>query len=167
MNIVFVVAIAENGVIGRDNALPWRISSDLKHFRALTIGKPVLMGRKTFVSIGKPLPGRTNIVVTRERGLNVAGAIVANSLGQALEAAQADALRRGVSDVMVIGGGEIFRELMPRAQRLEFTHVHAAPEGDAVFPPLDMAEWRETRREFHAAGPKDDHDFTTATYERT
>lgn len=166
MNIVFVVAVAENGVIGRNNALPWRISSDLKHFRALTIGKPVLMGRKTFVSIGKPLPGRTNIVVTRERGLSIPGAVVANSLAQALDVAAGDALRRGVSDVMVIGGGEVFRELLPRAKRLEWTQVHAAPGGDAFMPPIAMSEWRETRREFHAAGPKDDHDFTTVTYER-
>lgn len=166
MNIVFVVAVAENGVIGRDNAMPWRISSELKHFRVLTIGKPVLMGRKTFTSIGKPLPGRTNIVVTRERDLKLAGAVVANSLPLALDVAAGDALRRGVSDVMVIGGGEIFRELMPRAYRLEFTRVHAAPEGDAFFPEIDLTRWRETRRTFHAAGPKDDHDFTTVTYER-
>lgn len=166
MNIVFVVAIAENGVIGRDNALPWRIPSDLQRFRRLTMGRPLLMGRKTFASIGKALPGRTSIVVSRDAKLNLPGAVVAPSLAAGLEVAAGDALRRGVDEIMVIGGGEVFGELMPRVTRLEITRVHASPEGDAFFPDIDERAWRESARQPHAAGPKDDAAFTTLTYVR-
>jgi dihydrofolate reductase len=164
--IVLVAAVAENGVIGRDNALPWRLSSDLKRFKALTVGKPVVMGRKTFLSIGKPLPDRTNIVVTRDRNFSAAGVVVANSMGAALDAARDDARARGVDAIMVIGGTDIFEQAMPLADRLEITHVHARPAGDTYFPPIDARLWRAVARSEHAAGPRDDAAFSCVTYQR-
>lgn len=166
MEIVFVVAMGENGVIGRAGRLPWHLRSDLRHFRALTMGHPVLMGRKTYLSIGKPLPGRTNIIVSRDPALTVPGALVASSLVAALDAARGDALRRGVGAVMVIGGADIYAQLMPAAKRLEVTRVHASPEGDSHFPVIEAASWREMAREDHAAGPGDDAAFTVLTYQR-
>lgn len=166
MKLVLVAAVAENGVIGRANAMPWHIPSDLKHFRRLTFGKPVVMGRKTFESIGKPLVGRTNIVVTRDPQLCLPGAVVAHDLAAGLSVARGDALRRGGDEIMVIGGGDIFCELMPRAQRLEITRVHEAPAGDAFFPKIDPAAWQEIARAPHPAGPADSAAFTTLTYIR-
>jgi dihydrofolate reductase len=162
--IVLVVAVADNGVIGRDNALPWRLSTDLKRFKALTLGKPVLMGRKTFLSIGRPLPGRTNIVVSRNAAFAAAGVLVAGSLDVALAAARGDALRRGVDEIAVIGGTDIFAQCLPLAHRLEVTHVHARPEGDTFFPAIDTARWRPVAREEHAAGLRDEFPFTAVTY---
>ena len=167
MKIVFVAAVGENGVIGRDNALPWRLKSDLKHFRAVTIRKPVVMGRKTFESLGRPLPGRTNIVVSSKRGYGACGAIAATGIDTALAVARGDALRRGVNEIMVIGGSTLFAELMPRADKLAITHVHASPAGDVYFPPIDPSVWRETARAEHAAGPEDDFPFATVTYLRS
>ena len=164
--IVLVAAVAENGVIGRDNALPFRQSSDLKRFKALTIGKPVLMGRKTFVSIGKPLPGRTNIVVSRDPGFNPEGVIVVRDLEQALRVACDDAERRGVSEIAAIGGTDIFTQLLPLADRLEITHVHARPEGDTYFPAIDATQWRSVARSDHPAGPQDEAGFSYVTYAR-
>lgn len=166
MEIVFVVAMGDNGVIGRDGGLPWHLRSDLRHFRALTMGHPVLMGRKTYLSIGKPLPGRTNIVVSRDPAVGIGGAIVATSLAAALETARGDALRRGVGAVMVVGGADIYAQLMPIATRLEVTRVHASPEGESRFPAIEATVWQETARERHAAGPGDDAPFTVLTYRR-
>jgi dihydrofolate reductase len=166
MGLVLVAAVAENGVIGRGNALPWRLKSDLRHFRAMTTGKPVLMGRKTFHSIGRPLPGRTNIVVTRDPAFAARGIIVARGLDAALDAAAGDALRRNASEVMVIGGADIYAALMPRATRLEITRVHASPEGDVYFPAIDPAAWREVARSEHAAGLEDDTGFALLTFRR-
>lgn len=166
IEIVFVVAVAENGVIGRDNKLPWHIRSDLRRFKALTIGKPVVMGRRTFVSIGKPLPGRTNIVVTRDPAFAAPGIVVASGLPAAMALARGDALRRGVGEIAVIGGGEIFAELMPGADRLEVTIVHASPEGDATFPPIDPAVWREAARAPGTPDPADTAPVTYVTYRR-
>ena len=165
MEVVFVVAVADNGVIGSGGRLPWRLKSDLRHFRTLTMGHPVLMGRKTYLSIGKPLPGRTNIVVTRDPTLSIAGAL-ATGLPAALDIARGDALRRGVDAVMVIGGADIYAQLMPLATRVELTRVHANPAGDAFFGALDPALWQETERTEHAAGPGDDAPFTMSTYRR-
>jgi dihydrofolate reductase len=164
-DIVFIVAVADNGVIGRDNAMPWHLRSDLQRFKQLTLNKPVIMGRKTFLSIGKPLPKRTNIVVTRDPGFRAAGAVVASSLEAAYDIALGDILRRGVSEIMVIGGAEIFRQWMPRATRLEITHVHAEPDGD-TFLRFEMAEWRDVARSRPARGPEDSADFSYATYAR-
>jgi len=164
MKIVLVAAIGENSVIGRDGQLPWRLKSDLQHFRKLTLNRPVIMGRKTHESIGKLLPGRTNIVLTRDLSLVAPGAVLATSLDAALGFARTDAAKRGVDEIMVIGGSDIFAATMPMAKRLEITHVHASPEGDAYFPQIDPEVWEEVSREEHFAGPDDDADFALATY---
>jgi dihydrofolate reductase len=165
MEIVLVAAVAENGVIGRKGGLPWRLKSDLQHFRAITLGKPVVMGRKTWDSIGRPLPGRTNIVATRDRAFTARGAVVAD-LAAALEVARADALRRNVDAIAVIGGGDIYAQVFALATRLEITRVHARPEGETVFPPLDPAQWRETARCGFPAGPDDETSFDVLTFVR-
>ncbi len=167
MEIVLVAAVAENGVIGRAGALPWRIKSDMRRFRALTWGKPVVVGRKTYLSFTKtPLPGRTNIVVSRSRDFAAAGAIVAPSLSAALEVARGDALRRSVDAIMVLGGADIYAQAMPLADRLEITHIHAAHQGDTVFPAIDPAVWRATERTVHAPDPGDDSGYDAVTYVR-
>ncbi len=164
--IVFVVAVAENGVIGHDNWMPWRIKADLQRLKKITIGKPVIMGRKTFASIGRPLPGRTNIVVTRDRAFQAPGIVVATSLDAAYDIALGDALRRFATEIMVIGGAEIFAQWFAKADRLEITEVHAAPEGDTFLEPVDLAEWQETARTSHTKGDGDTADFSYVTYER-
>jgi dihydrofolate reductase len=162
--IVIIAAVAENGVIGRGGTMPWRLRSDMKHLRALTMGKPVVMGRKTWASLQvQPLPGRTNIVVTRAATFMAPGALVARSLDVALEAARGDALRRG-TDIMVIGGAEIYAQAMPLAGRLEITRIHMRPEGDTVFPPIDPAVWGEASRTPHPAGERDDAAFDFVSY---
>jgi dihydrofolate reductase len=166
MKIVLVAAIGENNVIGREGQLPWRLKSDLKHFRAITINRPVIMGRKTYESIGKPLKDRTNIVLTRDLSVIVPGGALATSLDAALDYARKDATTRGVDEIMIIGGSDVFAAMMPQADRLEITHVHAAPEGDALFPPIDPAAWHKVAYAAHKAGPDDDADFTLATYSR-
>jgi dihydrofolate reductase len=164
MQIVLVAAIGDNNVIGVDGKLPWHISSDLKHFRALTVNRPIIMGRKTFESIGKPLDQRTNIVVSRSLERIGSGVVLATSVDAALGFARADAEKRGVNEIMVIGGGDIFAELMPRATRLEITHVHASPEGDSFFPEIDAREWEQRSRREMRPGPKDSAAFALATY---
>ncbi|HUZ33050.1 MAG TPA: dihydrofolate reductase [Xanthobacteraceae bacterium] len=166
MQVTLVAAIAENGVIGRGNALPWRLKSDMAHFRALTIGKPVIMGRKTYLSIGKPLGSRTTIVVSRDRAFAAPGILVAGALDTALAAARGDALRRG-TDIVVAGGAEIYTQAMPLASRLEVTHVHKTVDGDACFPAIDPAVWREVVRLEHAPGTGDEAAFAFVAYERT
>jgi dihydrofolate reductase len=166
MQIVLVAAIGENNVIGIDGKLPWHISSDLKHFRALTIDKPIIMGRKTFESIGKPLDRRTNIVVSRSLVRVGSGVVLATSIDAALGYARTDAEKRGVDEIMVIGGGDIFSELMPRASRLEITHVNVSPEGDSFFQEIDPKEWEQRSRRDVRAGPKDSASFALATYVR-
>jgi dihydrofolate reductase len=165
MEIVFVVAIAENGVIGAGNAIPWRLKSDMARFKALTIGKPVIMGRKTFESLRRPLSNRTNIVITRDAGYRAAGAIVTTSAADAGAVARGDALRRSVAEIAVIGGAEIYRQWLDRADRLEITEVHARPEGDTHFD-INKAEWDEVERIRHPAGPDDSADFSYVTYRR-
>ena len=142
--VTLVVAVAENGAIGKDGALPWRIPEDLKRFKALTMGRPVIMGRKTWDTLPKkPLPGRLNIVVTRNAAFHAEGAIVAHSFRDALAIAQSE----NPDSVMVIGGAEIFAAALPLARRIELTEVAASPAGDAFMPPLDRAQWREVARE--------------------
>jgi len=166
MKMVLVAAIGENSVIGREGQLPWRLKSDLQHFRSITMNRPVIMGRKTYESIGKPLKGRTNIVLTRDFGLVAPGAVLATTLGAALGYARQDAEKRGVDEVMVIGGSDIFADTIEKADRLEITHVHASPEGDSYFPPIDPELWFEAESQEHAAGPDDDAAFTVVTYQR-
>ena len=165
MEIVFVVAIAENGVIGAAGAIPWRLKSDMARFKALTIGKPVIMGRKTFETLRRPLPGRTNIVITRDADYRANGAIVTTSAADAGAVALGDALRRSVAEIAVIGGAEIYRQWLDRADRLEITEVHARPEGDTHFD-IDKAEWDEVGRIRHPAGPDDSADYSYVTYRR-
>lgn len=165
MEVVFVVAVAENGVIGANGIIPWRLKSDMQRFKALTIGKPVVMGRKTFVSLRRPLPGRTNIVITRDADYRAAGAVVTTSSADARAIARGDALRRSVGEIAVIGGGEIYAQWMDIADRLEVTEVHARPEGDAYFE-IDEAQWEELARERHPAGPDDSAEFSYVTYRR-
>jgi dihydrofolate reductase len=164
--VVLVAAVAENRVIGRDNALPWRLKSDMRRFRARTWGKPVVMGRKTFQSIGKPLPGRTNIVVSRDRGFSAPGVVVALDLAASLETARGDALRRGADEIVVIGGAEIYAQTLPVADRLDLTLVKTRPDGNSCFPAIDPQAWRETERSEHKAGPEDAADFAFVAYER-
>jgi dihydrofolate reductase len=165
MEIVFVVAIAENGVIGAGNAIPWRLKSDMIRLKALTIGKPVVMGRKTFESLPRPLPGRTNIVITRDKDYRANGAVVTTSSADALSVARGDALRRSVAEIAVLGGAEIYRQWLPSADRLEITEVHARPDGDTVFE-IDKAQWDEVARERHPAGANDSAEFSYVTYRR-
>lgn len=166
IKIVLAAAVGENGVIGVNNDLPWRLKSDLQHFRVMTIGKPVVMGRKTFVSIRKPLKDRTNIVISRDPAYAAPGVLVARSLAAALEAARGDALRRGSGEMVIIGGSDLFTAMMPQADRLEITHVHAAPAGDVFFPKIDPAVWQEGARREHPAGPDDTAAFAVTTYMR-
>ena len=155
-----VAALAANGVIGRNNALPWHLPADLKRFKALTMGHPVVMGRKTHESIGRPLPGRRNLVITRNRDYRADGCEIVHSLDEAVAAC------RGAAEIFIIGGAELYREALPRAHCLEFTEIRADFEGDAVFPKFSMGEWRETGREIHSgeAGIPFRYDF--ARYER-
>ena len=160
MRLALIVAMAENRVIGRDNRLPWKLSADLRHFKALTMGKPVIMGRNTHESIGKPLPGRSNIVLTRDRRYRAPGCQVVHSLEQALQAAA------GHPEVMVIGGAELYRQTLQRAERLYLTLVKAEPAGDARFPELDASQWRELQRESHRADDSNEYDYDFVVLER-
>lgn len=165
--LALVAAVARNGAIGRDNALLWRLSSDLKHFKAVTLGKPMIMGRKTFESIGKPLPGRETIVVTRDRAWAApAGVHVAASLDAALALAQARAEAMGADEIILAGGGQLYAALLDRAQRMVLTHVDLAPQGDAFFPDVDWTQWEEIARETPPRGANDDADCAFVTYRR-
>jgi dihydrofolate reductase len=166
MNIVLLAAVAENGVIGRGNALPWRLKSDMAHFRALTMGKPVVIGRKTYLSIGKPLPGRTTIVVSRDRTFAAPGIVVAPSLEAALAVARGDALRRDVDTIIVAGGAEIYAQAFPLATSLAITAVHKCIEGDTRFPLIDPKMWHESARSEHAPATEDEASFAFVTYVR-
>lgn len=141
--ISLVVAMAENRVIGRGNALPWKISEDLKNFKKITMGKPILMGRKTYASIGRPLPGRTNIVISRDDAFAAEGVKIAPQLTAALAKARAE----DPKEIMIIGGAQIYELALPIADRIYLTEVHETIEGDAWFPKFDRADWRETARE--------------------
>ena len=164
--VIIVAAVAENGVIGRGNALPWRLKSDMAHFRELTMGKPVVLGRKTYQSIGKPLVGRTTIVVSRDGSFNAPGIIVAPSLAVALQTARGDALRRNCNAIAVAGGADIFAQALPLATRLFITEVHNGIVGDTRFPQIDPKVWRESARSEHEPGPQDDAAFALVTYDR-
>ena len=158
--ITLIAAVAKNRVIGSGNALPWRLPEDLKRFKALTHGHPVIMGRKTWQSLGRPLPGRTNIVISRSADFAALGAERVDSLAAALAAAAAT----GTDEAFIIGGGEIYRQALPLADRLQLTEIGQDFSGDAFFPPLDPAEWRETARAARDAAAHCDYAFVT--YER-
>jgi dihydrofolate reductase len=161
------VARARNGVIGRDGRLPWRLATDMAHFKTLTIGKPVIMGRKTWDSLPrKPLPGRTNIVLSRDGSFEPKGAILCEDFSEAVQIAREQAADDGASEVCVIGGADLFTLALPRAARIYLTDVDAEVEGDAVFPPFDESRWREVEREAHGAGEHDEHPFVFRTLVR-
>jgi len=165
-SVALILARADNGVIGRDGGLPWHLSGDLKFFKAQTLGKPVVMGRKTYQSIGKPLPGRPNLVVTRDPAFRPEGVEVFADISTALAHARTLAKESGTEEVMVIGGGQIYAETLSLARRIYLTEVHAAPEGDTVFPDLDPADWREVRRDAPVSGGKGQPDFSIVVLER-
>ena len=166
--LVLVVAVARNGVIGGDNRLLWRLKGDMLHFKRCTMGRPMIMGRKTFDSIGKALPGRETIVLTREAGFLRESVLIAHDLEAALQLAAEAAGRLGADEIAVVGGGEIYRQTLDLAAKIELTEVALEPEGDAFFPMLDPKVWRETRREPHRANKEagDEADYAFVTYER-
>jgi dihydrofolate reductase len=164
--LAMIVAIAENGVIGRYGDLPWRLSSDLRTFRRVTMGKPVIMGRKTFASLPKPLDGRDTVVITRNQGFTAPDVIAVHSLAEALALAQECAARRNADEIFVIGGADIFRQALPLARRMYLTRVHAAPEGDVTFPEIDWNEWHVVNSQSYPIGPKDAFPFTFSVLER-
>ncbi|MBR2537652.1 MAG: dihydrofolate reductase [Hyphomicrobium sp.] len=166
MIISLIVAVAENGVIGRDGGLPWHLSSDLKTFRRLTMGNPMIMGRRTYDSIGKPLDGRDNIVVTRDPHFEVPGVSACTSVSDALTLGRVLARTRGSDEIMVIGGAAIYDAVMPVADRIYFTRVHASPDGDRTFATPDAETWREVSREALPQGPRDDFASTLIVYDR-
>lgn len=156
--LTLIAAVARNGVIGKDNALPWRLSGDLKRFKALTMGHPIVMGRKTWESLGRPLPGRSNIVITRDKDYRAEGAVVVQSVDAALAAAQ------DTAEVFVIGGAEIYQLTLPRAGRLQLTELDADFDGDVRFPEFDRNQWRTAFREDHRSA--DGLTYAFVTYER-
>jgi len=166
MEIVLIVAVAENGVIGHDNKIPWRLKSDQQRLKAITLNKPVVMGRKTFESLRRPLPGRTNIVVTRDPSYRANGAVVTTSFENARAIAHGDALRRFATEIAVIGGSEVYAQWMAVADRLEITEVHARPDGDTHFAAIDVTAWEEVARVRNPAGPDDSVDFSYVTFRR-
>jgi dihydrofolate reductase len=158
--ISLIVAMAQNGVIGRGNALPWRLPEDLKRFKEYTLGKPILMGRKTFESIGRPLPGRANLVLTRDRRWQAEGVTVVHSVEEALQQA------RDCEELVAIGGAEIYRLLLPLAHRIYLTHVHADVPGDTFFPAFDPAQWDDVEYRCHPADERHAYPVTFVTLER-
>lgn len=161
-----MVAVAENGVIGIGGKLPWKISADLKTFRRLTMGKPLIMGRKTFQSLKGPLDGRDNIVLTTDPTFEADGITVVDNLADALTLARTFAAARGADEVMVIGGADVFKATLPRADRIYWTDIHAAPEGDVRFPEFDRSEWQEVSSEPLPQSEKDDATATLRVLER-
>ena len=162
MTVALIVAVAENGVIGREGGLPWRLSGDLRYFKSITMGKPIIMGRKTFQSIGHPLSGRPNLVVSRNPGFSFEGVDVFDGL----EAAVVHAKDMAGTEVMVIGGAGLYKAALPIASRIYLTEVHVAVAGDVALPPFDRLCWVETSRERHPAGEKDDYDYSFVILDR-
>lgn len=165
-SIALVVAMGQNRAIGRDGQLPWRLRSDMKFFRDVTMGKPIVMGRRTFESLPRVLDGRLNVVLTRDPSFSAADIVSVSSLEAGLEAAKTWAGAQGSDEIAVIGGEGVFRAAIPLADRIYLTEVHAAPEADTWFPELDQDAWREVSRDAFQAGPKDDHDFSIVVLER-
>lgn len=163
--IALIVARTRNGVIGRDNSMPWHLPEDLRYFKRVTLGKPVIMGRNTWESLGKPLPGRDNIVITRNTVYHADGATVVNSLDAALRLADTLATARGVDEIQIIGGAQVYAEALPYVQRAYITEIDADIDGDTCFPTL-QGQWRETARESHAPCEKNPHPYSFVVLER-
>ena len=166
MRLSLILAVARNGVIGRDGAIPWRISTDMRRFRSLTLDKPIVMGRKQYDSVGRPLEGRDNIVITRNLGFAPPGVHRAGSLGAALEVARECVLRRGGDEVMIIGGAQIYALALPMADRLYLSRVKADVDGDVRFEIGSFSDWNLVAREEVPAGPKDEHPHTFCVLDR-
>jgi len=160
MKVSIIVAMARNRVIGRDNAMPWHLPAELKYFKRVTMGKPIIMGRKTFESIGRPLPGRHNIVVTRDRGYAQAGVTVVHGLPEAIAAAG------DVDEVVIVGGAELYRQALPMADRLYLTEIESETEGDTWFPQIRQGDWREVSRERRRKDPNNPFDLTWIVLDR-
>jgi dihydrofolate reductase len=160
MKLSLIVAVAKNNVIGSDNRLLWHMPADLKHFKSVTMGSPVIMGRKTFESIGKPLPGRTNIVVTRSEDYSAEGCTVANSLQEAVDLCEKE------GEVFVIGGGEVYRQAIHAADKVYLTRIDAEFNGDTFFPELNFSDWKLIKYVKHHADEKNKYDYSFAEYER-
>jgi dihydrofolate reductase len=160
LRLTIIAALADNGVIGRAGSLPWHLPDDLRRFKSLTMGRPMLMGRRTFEAIGRPLPGRRNLVLTRRAQSFPAGVQAVSSLASALEACAKD------PELCVIGGADVYRQALPQASRLELTRVHAAPDGDVIFPEFHLEQWREISRIEHAADDRHACAMTFLTLER-
>ena len=165
--IVLIAAVARNGVIGRSGHMPWRLPGDLQHFKAATMGRPVIMGRRTFASIGRPLPGRATIVLTQDPGFAPAGAIVASTIEDAVMRADRAADRLGADTLMVAGGGLVYAAFMPLASRLLITEVDIEPDGDAAFPPIDDREWVVTAQIAAVPYPEDSAAYSFVTWDRS
>jgi len=166
MHISLIWAMAENRVIGRDNDLPWRLPSEMRHFMTTTMGKPVIMGRKTFTSMPGALPGRANIVLTRDTNWQSKGATVVHDLDAALVVAKATAVESGVDEILIIGGAEIYAMALPLATRLHITRVHDEPAGDVTFPAFDLSEWQCLKSAYVAGDEKHSSDYTIELYEK-
>jgi dihydrofolate reductase len=157
--LTIVVAVSENGFIGKEGDLPWRLSADLRRFKRVTMGHHLLMGRKTFESIGRLLPGRTTAILTRSSEYSVAGAVVSTSLDQLVDSIND-------SEIFVVGGGEVYQLALPRATRMHFTRVHATVEGDVIFPDIDWSQWTQMTTEFQPADERNEFDSTYSLFER-
>ncbi|MBS3847829.1 dihydrofolate reductase [Devosia sp. BSSL-BM10] len=166
VRIAMIAAVAENGVIGSDQTIPWRIPSDFAWFKRTTLGKPMIMGRKQYETVGKPLPGRTNIVVTRQQGYQPDGVEVVANLDEALDLARQIVKRDDVDEIMIIGGGEIYRQMMERADRLYISHIALEPAGNVVFPEIDPAVWVVVDEPEVMPNPKDEASYRVKVYER-
>lgn len=166
IRIAMIAGVAENGVIGSDQTIPWRIPSDMGYFKRMTLGKPVVMGRKQYETVGRPLPGRTNIVVTRQHGYQPEGVLVCSSIDAALGKAREIATADGVDEIMIIGGGELYAQLMARADRLYISHIDLAPAGDVRFPEIRPEDWAVVDLPEVEPSPKDQASYRVKVYER-
>ena len=164
--ISIVVGIANNNVIGMSGGMPWHLSSDLKRFKQITLGNPIIMGRKTYESIGRPLPGRLNIVITRNEGYGTEGIEIVGDLDVAIVRAQEWAAENSSREICIIGGGEIYRQALPQCDRLHVTHIDASPDGDTLFPEIDEKIWSKTHQKRHSFGEKDTAATRYVVYER-
>jgi dihydrofolate reductase len=166
VKIAMIAGVAENGVIGSEQTIPWRVPSDMAFFKRTTMGKPVVMGRKQYETVGKPLPGRTNIVITRLEGYQPEGVLVFPSIDAAVDKAQEIAQADGVDEIMIIGGGEIYAQLLERADRLYITHIDLSPVGDVRFPTIAHEDWAVVDLPEVAPSPKDEATYRVKVYER-
>lgn len=167
MKVALIWAMDNTGCIGNKNGLPWHLPEDLRYFKRVTMGKPIIMGRKTWDSIGRPLPGRSNIIISRDPAFHVAGARVVHSLEEAFNVAAPLCTQENCAEAIVMGGAEIYRLALPYAEKLYLTRVHATVEGDAFFPELDLSTWQEVRREDHKASMQNPYDYSFSVFEKS